>query len=467
MLIRSLVISSLSLVACAQLPERPAVKQMSQYATSQSFSAPTGQWPTDSWWTAYGDAQLDTLIEEALRDSPSLVVAQARLQRAEASAGVAHSANRPQVSANASATEQKQSYNYLTPGAFTPQGWNDYGRATLDFSWELDFWGKNRAAIAAATSEVEASRADEAQARLVLATSIAAAYAELVREYSALETANAAREVRGKTADLFQHRYSNGLETLGGVRQVQSRRASADADVLAIEEQIGLQRNRIAALLGAGPDRGLAIQRPTLDVARDFTLPAQISADLIGRRPDLAAARLRVEGAAQRVGQARAAFYPNVNLAGLIGMQSLGLNVLTNNGSSFGSVGPAVSLPIFNGGRLRSQLHGSEAEYAEAVANYDRAVVQALQDVADAATSQKALSPQLERIGEAVSDAREAWRVQNNRYEGGLATYLDVLSAEDYLLANLRTQSDLQSRSFILDVALVRALGGGYSNSKL
>ena len=466
-LTRTLALGSLGLVACAQLPERPAVKHVDQYATSQSFSAPRGQWPTDLWWKAYGDAQLNTLIEEASRGSPSLAVSQARLKRAEALTGVARSANRPQVNANTSATEQKQSYNYLTPSAFTPQGWNDYGRATLDFSWELDFWGKNRAAIAAATSEVEAARADQAQARLVLSTSIAAAYAELVREYAALDTAIAAREVRSKTADLFQHRHSNGLETLGGVRQAQSRRASGDADVLAIEEQIALQRNRIAALVGAGPDRGLAIQRPTLDVTRDFTLPAEIGADLIGRRPDLAAARLRVEAAAERVGQAHAAFYPNVNLAGLIGVQSLGLSLLTNDGSTFGSVGPAVSLPIFNGGRLRSQLHGSEAEYAEAVATYDRTVVQAMQDVADVATSQKALGPQLERIGEAVADAREAWRVQNNRYQGGLATYLDVLSAEDYLLANLRTQSDLRSRSFILDVTLIRALGGGYSNTEL
>jgi outer membrane protein TolC len=110
-------------------------------------------------------------------------------------------------------------------------------------------------------------------------------------------------------------------------------------------------------------------------------------------------------------------------------------------------------------------LHGAEAEYAEAVASYDRALVQALQDVADVAVSQKALGPQLERIGAAVDAARESWRIQNNRYAGGLSTYLEVLTAEDYLLSNLRTQTDLQSRSFTLDVALIRALGGGYSSS--
>src|SRR5262249_50046483 len=127
----------------------------------------------------------------------------------------------------------------------------------------------------------------------------------------------------------------------------------------------------------------------------------------------------------------------------------------------------AISLPIFNGGRLRGQLHSAEASQAEAVADYERTVIQALQDVADAAVSQRALEPQIARTNEAVDAAREAWRIQNNRYEGGLATYLDVLNAEDYLLSNLRVQADLRSRTLSLDVALIRALGGGYSNSQI
>jgi len=135
---------------------------------------------------------------------------------------------------------------------------------------------------------------------------------------------------------------------------------------------------------------------------------------------------------------------------------------LKESGSRIGSVGPAISLPLFNGGKLRAQLRGSEAEYAEAVASYEKALVQALQEVADAAVSQRALAPQLAHVDAAVDAAREAWRVQNNRYAGGLATYLEVLSAEDYLLSNLRAQSDLRSRSMTLDVALTKALGGGY-----
>jgi NodT family efflux transporter outer membrane factor (OMF) lipoprotein len=455
-----------ALTACASLPgERkpvPEIRPQAAFAGTQSFIAPVGAWPAAGWWKTYGDPQLDTLIAEGLAGSPSVASAEARLRRARSQMDGARGTLAPQVSASASASQQKQSYNYLTPAGMTPEGWNDYGRASLDFSWELDFWGKNRAALAAATSEAVAAGADADQARLALSAAIASNYAELARLYSALDTATAARDLRAKTAELFGKRFEHGLETRGSVGQAESRRASSEAEVLSLEEQVALQKNRIAALLGAGPDRALSITRPRVDFTRAFTLPGTLSAELIGRRPDLLAARLRAEAAARRIHVYRAQFYPNVNLSAFIGVQSFGIDMLRESGSDIGSVGPAITLPIFNGGRLRAQLRGGEAEYADAVASYDQALVQALQEVADAAVSQRALGPQLQKIDAAVDAAREAWRVQNNRYEGGLATYLDVLSAEDYLLGNLRSQSDLHSRSMSLDVALNRALGGGY-----
>jgi NodT family efflux transporter outer membrane factor (OMF) lipoprotein len=453
------------LSACAGIPERteaPAMQSIASYATTQSFDAPSGEWPADAWWTSYADAQLDALITEALASSPSLAVADARLQRARALTQANEAALLPTLSTVSAFNRQKQSYNYLSPAEVTPQGWNEYGYSALDLSWELDFWGRNRAALAAATSEAQAVRADAAQARLVLSTSIASAYAELAREFAVRDTLISARGVRGMTAELFRRRYDNGLETLGSVRQVEARLATAEAEVLAIEEQIALQKNRLAALVGAGPDRGLAIDRPALEVSHEFSLPEQLDAELIGRRPDLTAARLRAEAAAHKIDQAVAGFYPNVNLSAVIGMQSLGLDMLKDDGSRMGHVGPAITLPIFSGGRLRANLRGADAEYAEAVASYNQTVVQALQEIADVSVSHQALAPQLATMDSAVEAAREAWRVQNARYEGGLATYLEVLSAEDYLLANLRSQTDLQSRALTLDVALVRALGGGY-----
>ena len=305
-------------------------------------------------------------------------------------------------------------------------------------------------------------RPQMAQARLVLAANVATSYAELARLFAARDTAARSVEVRGKTAALFAERFANGLETRGSVRDAEARRAGSEGDLLQIDEQIGLQRNRLAALLGAGPDRGLGIARPEIDLVRPFGLPGELPANLLGRRPDVVAARLQAEAQLRRIDQKKAEFYPNVNLAAFIGVQSLGLNLLTKSGSTTGSIGPAISLPIFTGGRLRGELRSSVAAYDESVANYNRTVTQALQEVADAGLSQKSLAGRLAKAEEAVEAASEAHRVARNRYEGGLSSYLEVLSAEDVLLSSLRSLTDLQSRAFSLDVALMRALGGGY-----
>lgn len=458
------------LAGCVSLPGadvRPPVAPASDFIAAQSFDVPAGEWPDELWWQSYRDPQLNRLIDEALAGSPTIAIAQARLQQANSAAAISAGALAPQVNANASTTEQKQSYNYLSPRAVTPEGWNDVGYAALNLSWQIDFWGRNRAALAAATSEANAARADAAQARLTLAAAVASAYAELARTHAARDTAAAALEVRTKTAELFRRRYETGLEVLGSVRQLDARRESAAAQLLSLDEQLTLQRNKLAALTGAGPDRGLSITRPSLLSTHPFSLPDAVETELLGRRPDIRAARMRAEAASKRIDQAQAAFYPSLNLSAVIGAQSLGLDRLARDGSSIGNIGPALSLPIFNGGQLRNQYRRAEAEYAQAVAEYHKAIVQALQEVADAATSQQALGPQLEHIDSAVLASREAWRIQRNRYEGGLATYLDVLTAEDSLLTSLREQSDLQSRSLSLDIALTRALGGGYSNRVL
>lgn len=455
---------TLALAACAQLPQDRALPAIGQPSTAwaDSLAHEGGQWPDQHWWSAYGDPQLDALIQEALASAPSLAVADARLRRAAANLDSSDADTLPQLSANGDFSSTKQSYNYLTPRSMLPTGMHGYGRATLDFSWELDFWGRNRSALAAATSERDAAAAEAAQARLVLSTSITSAYAELARLFAARDTAEAANRVRARTAALLRQRYENGLETLGSVRLADAHTASAQAEVLGLDEKIGLQRNQLAALMGKSPERGAGIARPQVNLARSFALPEHLALDLLGRRPDVVAARLRAEAASRRIDVAQAAFYPNVNLTAFIGLQSLGLGQLTKNGSEIGSVGPAISLPIFNGGQLRAQYRGARADYEEAVANYQQTVTEALHGVADAALSQRELAGQLQQTRAAVQAAHDAWVVAQQRYQGGLSNYIEVLSAEDTLLANQRTLTDMQSRALTLDVALVRALGGGF-----
>ena len=461
--------AALALAGCAQVPQTgplPIPRSPDHYGVAASLGQPAGAWPADDWWHRFGDHQLDALIGEALRASPSLAAAQARVERALAVATSAGASLAPAVDASAGASRVRQSYNNGIPEAFVPQGWNTSANVGLNLRWELDFWGRNRAALAAATSDAQAAAADRAQARLVLTTAIADGYAELARQQVLHATAVQAVAVRRQTARLFAERQKNGLETVGGLRQAQAKEALAEAELAAVDEAIVLQKYQLAYLAGAGPDRALAIDAPALDLATTRAgVPSVLPADLIGRRPDVAAARIRAEAMAQRIHAARAAFYPNVDLSAAIGYQSLGLDLLTKSGSLAGNVGPALSLPIFNTARLQGQYKAAHADYAEAVAAYDDTVAQALRDVAEANTSQRLLAGRLERTEAAVTHADEAWRVANNRYRGGLATYLDVLNAEDALLANARELATLRARRFALDVQMIRALGGGFGTT--
>ena len=464
--ILGLLTSASLLAACATVPNlgaAPQPKAAATLASTRSFQAPAAAWPADRWWTAYGDAQLDGLIDEALAGSPDLAAAQARLRKAEAAQSIARASLLPTVGAQAAAVETKQSYNAGIPPAFVPHGWNSAGQVSLNFDYEFDFWGKNRSAVAAASSETRAAEADAAEARLALSTGVAAAYADLVRLYAERDVAQRSTEVRGQTVSLVSDRVTNGADTQAELSQAQAQAATARADLQATDEQIALTKNRIAALLGEGPDRALTIARPATPALSPFGLPSTISADLVGRRPDLTAARWRAEAASRRIGVAKAQFYPNVNLAAAIGYQSLGISNLFLSGSSTGQAGPAISLPIFQGGRLQAGFKGARADYDEAVASYDGVLTQALQQVADAATSRRALDGRLAQSREALADNETAYALALQRYRGGLSNYQSVLLVEDSLLQSRRTVADLQSRAVALDVQLIKALGGGYA----
>ncbi len=457
--------ATLALVGCATMPTpatRVDPKPVSAYAAEKSFAAPTADWPADHWWDQFGDPQLSTLIMEALAGASDMRIAEARFAEARAEVGGARAALLPSLSVGGTAVEVRPSYNSILPSNAVPHGWHDIEQTSLNAGWNLDFWGKNRAALHSAEAQAQAAQAESQAARLSVSTGIAASYADLASLYRERDAAADARTVRGKTADLLAERQRQGLENEGAVARARSGEDQADAELAAIDEQIAIVRNQIAALMGAGPDRGLAINRPLLPPPTSFGLPSSLPVELLGRRPDVVAARFRVEAAAQHIKQAKAGFYPNVDLMALIGYQSLGLSNLFLSGSRIGAVGPAVSLPIFDGGRLRAQYRGAEADYDEAVASYDGALTQALREVADAAASSRALDTRLERSRAAEADAETAWTIANNRYRGGLATYLDVLTAEDALIETRRTVASLEARAFTLDIALIRALGGGY-----
>ena len=455
------------MAGCATLPPpaaRPVMAAASAYPAAKSLTAAVGEWPSDQWWQVYNDPQLTALIEEGLAHAPDMSIAADRFARAKADSNEAKGRQAPSLDASGQLGGTKQTYNYIFPAFAVPRGVKNYSQAYLDLSWNIDFWGRTRAAIRTARLDAAAAAAEAADTRLVLSTGIASAYADLARLNAELDSAEDAVDVRERTADLMRGRFAKGLEDNGAVERAESGLSSAQADVAELTENINLTRTRIAVLIGAGPDRGLAIRRPTIPAVRSFGLPANLPLHLVGRRPDIIVAREHARAAASRIGEAKAAFYPDINLSAQIGLEALGIGNLVKSGSDYGTAGPAVSLPIFDGGQLAGRYRAAEADYRIAVAQYDSALSEALREVADAATSERALATRLDRSRSAERSATAGWKTAENRYKGGLATYLDVLTAEYSLIASRRAVAALESRAFALDISLTRALGGGFQS---
>lgn len=456
----------LATASCASIPDlgpKPLPREPQTLAAERSLPASASAWPRDAWWQDYADPQLTALIEEGLRASPDVATAAARYRRAAGLTQQAGAARLPSIDLRGQAQINKQSYNNGFPKEFLPQGWQDTGQIAASFNFDLDLWGKNRAALAAATSDQRAAQLDLRQAELLLATGIASAYFDLARLGAQRDLRQAELTLRENSRKLVADRVAQGLDMRGSLSQAEAQASTARAAVTEIDQAIDLRRHQIAALVGAGPDRGLDIAAPALPALPGRGIPVGATTDLVGRRPDVVAARERVEAAASRIKVARADFFPAVSLTALVGFQSLGLSNLITSDSTFGQAGPAVTLPIFRGGALAGAYKGARAQYDEAVAAYDKAVLGAYQDAADAVTARQAIARRLADARAALASSNEAYSIARRRYEGGLSNYLDVLTVEDRLIQTRTAVTELEAAARNADVALVRALGGGFT----
>jgi len=448
--------------ACASFDHPPITETPIDVATLGAKKAVI-EWPRTDWWRRYGDTQLDALIADGLAASPTLEAARARIARAQAAAGVAGAALLPEVSGNANSLYQRYSENYIFP---PPLGgsWKSDNRLTLDFSYEIDFWNKNGAALEAALSQAQAAAADEQTASVVLTTDIARAYFNLQRLFAQREVSRAAIAQREEVVRLTAQRFDAGLDTKVEAKQAEAALGTVRTELAQYDEAIAVARVQIAALVGAGPERGSKLAAAAAARAPATTLPVVIPLDLVARRPDIVASRWRVEAAHKDIDVARAMFYPNVNLVAFVGLSSIGFSQLFSASSAIAGVGPAIHLPIFEGGRLNANLRGREADSALAVSAYNQAVIDAVRDVAEALSSIDALG----RINTEQARAREATTDAYNlaviRYKAGLGNYLTVLTAQTQQLVQDRLNADLRARAYELDVNLARALGGGYAD---
>ncbi|MFT8735961.1 MAG: efflux transporter outer membrane subunit [Zymomonas mobilis] len=472
-LITSISVATLLLTGCASIPKlgkAPKVKDVHDYATAQSLAGNEVAWPGEGWWKSYGDPQLDQLMTEALAKAPDMAIAKARVLSAAGSKQVAGAGLLPSINGfvgtGAGHLMKDQEIRQMareTGGGDSFKDWGDGGSSFLTIRYNLDIWGGYRAKLAAATSESKAALVDSHEAALMLTTGIAAAYANLSRLFEEREVLQRSLEVRSQIVKLTQQRLGHGLDNDAVMQDASARQANAQADLIANQESIDLARHQIAALMGAGPDRGMVIQRPQSVKLRAVGLPDNAALDLLGRRPDIVAARLTAEAAGYRVKVAKTQFYPNVSLNGIVGYQTRALEHMATHGLALGAASAALNLPIFRGGSLSGQYREAWATYQEAVGSYDKTLSQALQQVADAATSQKQLNLQLDQTAQALNHAELSYNVSANRYKSGLVTYIDVLQGEENVLTLRKAVADLRARAFQLDVSLIQALGGGFT----
>lgn len=419
-------------------------------------------WPSTDWWRRFGDPQLDALIAEALAGNPGMASASARIDKAVALAASSGAALAPQISAGADVMRQRYSGNGIFPPPIAGS-WHTQTQLALAFGYELDLWGRNRATYDAALGQVRAAEVDAYAVRLLLAASVARAYVQLGRSFEQLELAQATLAQRRAIFDLTRERVAAGIDSQVELKQAEVSIPAARERIAQLEEEIALGRSLIAALLGQGPDRGLAIARPSAQ-QQPIALPSALPADLLGRRPDVVAQRWRVESGLREIDAAKAQFYPNLNLAALVGVQSITFSKLLSSGSEVPAFGPALRLPLFDGGRLRANLAAKDADYDLAVEQYNQTLVEALREVADQMASLKSVDAQRLQLESALASAREAHALALARYRAGVASYLQVLAAEAPVLEQQSLQSSLRARELELSINLIRALGGGFED---
>ena len=460
----SALAAALALLGCATPPPPhpkapPAPLDAAQVGLQGEAAAPAPA----NWWRELGDPQLDRLIEHALSDNPSLAETGARLRAAQAQIESLHAGQLPQVRLSGGETRLK------IPSGFGP---NLLGGQTVwlgnlgaHISWDLDLWGREADAVAAARSLAQAAQLDVQSAQLLLAGAVTQTYIDLYRSYALADIAAQAEEQRGRIVEITRRRVAAGLDTRVELRGAEG--AVPQAHLLLLQEQSTQEqlRHQLAALGGRGAAEYASIARPALTVPLALQVPATLPINLLARRPDVIAARARIRANDSQLHAARAAFYPSINLAGLVGFASVSLGDLLS-AESFGyGAGPALSLPLFDGGRLRAQYRGVEAALDETTANYNATVLNAVHQVADQVTLIAALEGELAQQRQWDDAAEEAYRLAEERYRAGLATYLSVLNAETEVLNARRQSVELTSEQASARISLLLALGGSFEEN--
>jgi NodT family efflux transporter outer membrane factor (OMF) lipoprotein len=426
-------------------------------------AAQDAHWPTAQWWQAYGDPQLNRWIDLAVQDSPSLAMAAARVRQARAMAGIAESAESLQIDGDSTLKR----HNWPTDQFYGPgelantTTWDN--NAALGFSYALDLWGRESNTTDRAVDMAHMRAAEARMARLELQNNVLRAYIQLSLHYAERDIVDATLKQQQQILDLAHKRLDGGIGTHFEVSQAQTPLPQTHRQLDALDEEIALSRNQLAALAGKGPGEGAQLQRPTLSLGAALKLPSALPAELLGQRPDVVASRWQVAAQARGIDVAHAGFYPNVDLVGSLGFMATGggaLEFLTGKKLTYG-IGPAISLPIFDGGRLRAELGEASAGYDIAVAQYNQTLVNALKGISDQLIRRESMDRQQGFAAESVASAQKTYDIAMVAFQRGLTDYLNVLNAQTLLFKQQQIQQQVQAARLSAHAELVTALGGG------
>jgi NodT family efflux transporter outer membrane factor (OMF) lipoprotein len=455
----------LLLSACARLGPPPASTPPAPRPAQQAGLDERGSTPRPDaqWWRDFADPALDALVARALAEQPTLAMAAARVQRAGAALAAREAERGPRLAAQADIGTQRYSEHALVPPAVAGTV-RDSTTVQLAGSWEVDFFGRHRAALASALGAQRALEAEQQSARALVAAQVVRAWVQLAALAEQRRLTERQLALRTSMLELTRQRQAAGLDSRIDVRQAEVPLPELRRQLEVLDEQAVLARNQLAAL-SAQPPQALATLQPQLAPLRMAAAPAHLGVDLLGRRAEIVAARHRVEAAAQDIELARAQFMPDLNLMAFAGFSSLGLNRLVDFGSRTFGAGAALRLPIFDNGRLHANLDARHADLAGAVAAYDAAVIDAVRDAADAAASVQSLQRQQAEQAQTVAAAEGAWVHATERQRAGIGGSLPVLALELQWLQQRRTEADLRARQLDAQAQLMRALGGGYQET--
>jgi len=435
-------------------------------ATGWKVAQPQGQLPKGNWWKIFADPELGALETRATDANQQLKAAVDRFAEARASLDVTRAGLFPNLSLSGAYARQHISANApsVTTGQAIghPSTYNDFSMP-LDLGYEIDLWGRVRRSVESAQARTQASADDLEAVRLAVQAEVAVDYFTLRALDSERAVLRSSIQVFSKSLDLTANLRAGGVATDLDVAEAETVLKTTEAQLPAVALQRAQFEHALALLVGEPaasfrvPERALSAMPPSI--------PSGVPSELLERRPDISSAERLMAAANANIGVVKAAFFPSLQLSGLAGFESIAPGVLFNGSSWQWGVGPSLTMPLFEGGKLRAGLRFAKATYEEMVANYRQTVLTAFSEVEDNLAAQDLLARQYEAESGALVAARIQLRVANNRYRDGLITYIEVATAESTELNIEFDTVQLQGQQLVAAVTLVKSLGGGWQET--